>query len=305
MSTIDFSNRVAIITGAGGGSRARVCAASCGARCGGGGQRCRERCPGSAADRVVEEIRAAGGTAIANHAAIGPREAAEEIVAAALENFGRIDILINNAGNQANNRFELMSDAEFDAVLEVHLKGAFTLTQLAYREMMKQKYGRILFTSSSSGMLGHFIRSNYSSAKAALVGLMHSVSLEGRTHGILANALLPTAAGSKLGKVPPGTLLPEWEPQMPERQPEMAVIGAAMTVAKVAPLVLYLVSERCTTRTRCIPPRPAATRASSSASRTAGWRRSRTRRHPRRSRRTSARSRIGASTRCRISCPMS
>jgi NAD(P)-dependent dehydrogenase (short-subunit alcohol dehydrogenase family) len=247
MSTIDFSGRVAIITGAGGGlgreyalrlaeRGAHVVVNDLGSDA-----------AGFAADRVVEEIRAAGGTAIANHAAIGARAAAEEIVAAALESFGRIDILINNAGNQANNRFELMSDAEFDSVLEVHLKGAFTLTQLVYREMMKRKYGRILFTSSSSGMLGHFIRSNYSSAKAALVGLMHSVSLEGRTHGIFANALLPTAAGSKLGKVPPGTLLPEWEPQMPERQPEMALIGAAMTFAKVAPLVLYLVSERCTT----------------------------------------------------------
>ena len=251
MNSIDFNGRVAIITGAGNGLGREYAL------------RLAERGaaivvndidrdtdesgnPVRAADRVVKEIEDAGGQAAANHDPVGPRATADSLVASALDNFGRVDIVINNAGNQANNRFELMTDEEFESVLTVHLNGAFRLTQVAYRVMMQQKYGRILFISSSSGMLGHYIRSNYSSAKASLIGLMHSVSLEGQTHGILANALLPTAAGSRLGKVPPGALLPEWESQMPENQPEMALIGASMTFANVAPMVLYLVSERCT-----------------------------------------------------------
>lgn len=252
MNPIDFNGRVAIITGAGNGLGREYAL------------RMAERGAAIvvndidhetdesgktvwAADRVVMEIRNAGGQAVANCDPIGPRATADALVACALDDFGSVDIVINNAGNQANNRFELMTDDEFESVMSVHLNGAFRLTQVAYREMIKQKYGRILFISSSSGMLGHFIRTNYSSAKASLIGLMNSVSLEGKTHGILANALLPTAAGSRLGKVPPDTLLPEWEPLMPEYQPEMALIGATMTFANVAPMVLYLVSERCTT----------------------------------------------------------
>jgi len=113
--------------------------------------------------------------------------------------------------------------------------------------MMKQNYGRFLFTSSASGVFGHFIRSNYASAKMGLVGLMHSVALEGARYGIVANALLPVAAGSKLGKIPPNVLWPDWEPRMPERQPEMAHLAGTMTPAHVAPMVSYLVSEQCTT----------------------------------------------------------
>lgn len=252
MTTIDFAGRVAIVTGAGNGLGREYALglAARGAAVVVNDSGSDERSSVRFADEVVEEILAAGGQAIGNYDSIGNRESAESVVAAAMDHFGRIDILINNAGNQANNRFESMTDDEFDRVLKVHLYGSFCLSQLAYRQMMQQRYGRILFVSSSSGMLGHFIRSNYASAKAGVVGLMHAVSLEGKHYGILANALLPTAGPSQrsqLGKAPSGALLPEWEPMMPENQPEMRAIGADLTASKVASLVLYLVSERCTT----------------------------------------------------------
>ena len=252
MSNIDFTGRVAIITGSGGGlgrqyaldlaaRGASIVVNDIWAEPDGGGRQVR------IADKVVQEIQSAGGRAVATYDSVGTRAGADRLVQAAMDQFGRVDIVINNAGNQANNRFELMSDEDYEAVLAVHLKGAFYLTQTAYKQMMARQYGRVLFTSSSSGMLGHYIRTNYASAKAGLIGLMHSVSLEGARYGIMANALLPMAGGgsNRLGKVPPGTLWPEWEKRMPENQPEMSIVGPAMTLANVSPLVVYLVSEAC------------------------------------------------------------
>ena len=252
MNNIDFTGRVAIITGSGGGLGRQYALdlASRGASIVVNDLWGEPDASGKKvmlADLVAKEIRDAGGKAVATYDSVGARAGADRMVQAALDTFGRVDIVINNAGNQANNRFELMTDDEYEAVLAVHLKGAFYLTQSAYKIMMKQNYGRVLFTSSSSGMLGHYIRTNYASAKAGLIGLMHSVSLEGERYGILANALLPVAGGGskRLGQVPAGTLLPEWEKRMPENQPDMAVIGPAMTIPNVAALVVYLVSERC------------------------------------------------------------
>lgn len=252
MSSIDFKGRVAIITGSGGGL-GRQYALDMAARGASvvindlWGEPDASGKKVMVADKVVKEITDAGGKAVANYESVGTRAGADSMVAAAMDNFGRVDIVINNAGNQANNRFELMTDDEYESVLAVHLKGAFYLSQSAYKVMMKQNYGRFLFTSSSSGILGHYIRTNYASAKAGLIGLMHSVSCEGEGYGILANALLPVAGGgsNRLGKVPPGTLLPEWEKRMPENQPEMALIGPSMTIPNVAALAVYLVSERC------------------------------------------------------------
>ena len=248
---IDFSGRVAIVTGAGGGL-GKVYATQLAARGAtvvvndlGGGT---EGTGGSSApaDAVVSQIRNAGGIAIAHCESVASRHGGESLVAAAMDHFGRVDVVINNAGNQRNNRFELMTDEEFDSVLNVHLKGAFYVSQPAYRYMAQQHYGRFLFTSSSSAMLGHYIRTNYSSAKAGLVGMMHSVALEGARHGILANALLPVAA-SRLGKAPPGMLYPEWEAeQSVSGKPGFDLIGPSVVPEYVAPLALYLCSERCT-----------------------------------------------------------
>ena len=196
------------------------------------------------ADQAVKEIREAGGTAVANYASVATRAGADSTVQTAIDNFGRIDILINNAGNQRNKRFEDMTDEDFSSVLDVHLNGAFYITQTAYKRMMTQRYGRIVFTSSSSALFGNYIRANYSAAKAALIGLMHSVSLEGERYGISANAVLPVAS-SRLGNAPPQALHPDWEEKMPESIPGIAVLGSAMSVDYVTPLLLYLASERC------------------------------------------------------------
>lgn len=247
MSPIDFQGRVAIVTGAGHGlgreyalqlaaRGASVVVNDIGVTSEGG-----ERF----ADRVVAEIQAQGGKAVANYDAVGPRPACNAIFETAMDHFGRLDIVINNAGNQRNARFEDMSDEDFDAVIDVHLKGAFYLSQNAYKVMMQQKYGRILFTSSSSAMFGNHIRANYSAAKAGLVGLTHTVSIEGERYGILANALLPCSSVTLLGKSPEGCMHPDWEATNPRFKPGIELVGGRNTPAHVAPLVLYLVSERC------------------------------------------------------------
>lgn len=252
MSDIDFRGRVAIITGAGNGlgrayaldlarRGAAIVVNDIGEEPVEGGGTARS------ADLVVKVIEALGGRAVANLDPIGTRAGAEANVEAAMGAFGRVDIVINNAGNQANGRFEDMSDEAFEAVLAVHLKGAFALSQAAYRVMMKQNYGRFLFTSSASGIFGHYIRSNYATAKAGLIGLMHAVYLEGARYNITANALLPVAASAntRLGKVPANVLWPDWESRMPEKQPELAHLAGVMSPAHVAGLVSYLVSEDC------------------------------------------------------------
>ena len=252
MDKIDFNGRVAIVTGAGNGL-GRDYALSLAAR--GARVVVNNRAGVDAkelrsADLVVEQIRAAGGTAVANYDTVGTRAAAEAMITTAMEHFGRIDVVINNAGNQANNRFEEMTEDEFNDVINVHLTGAFHLSQLAYRIMMKQGYGRFLFTSSASALFGLYLRANYSAAKAGLIGLMHSVALEGERYGILANALLPLATGTsgRLGKAPPQALWPDWQARLPTTHPaEMALLAPSMTPAKVTALVLYLTSERCRT----------------------------------------------------------
>ena len=249
MSKIDFTGRVAIVTGAGGGlgrdyaiqlaaRGAAVVVNDLGGTTGGTGQ------DKSAADAVVRTIVEAGARAVANYDSVATRAGCDAIVATAMDHFGRVDIVINNAGNQRNGRIEQLSDDDFEAVLAVHLNGAFYLSQTAYKQMLKQQYGRLVFTSSASGVLGHYIRANYAAAKAALVGLMHSFSLEGARAGILANALLPTAA-SRLGGGPADSLLPEWDALQPQRVKDIELIGAKIRVEYVTPLVLYLASERC------------------------------------------------------------
>ena len=249
MNGIDFAGRVAIVTGAGGGL-GRDYALGLAARGAavvvnnigetpdglGGGS--------ASAEAVVAEIRAAGGQAVEHIGSVADPGAGEARVALALERFGRLDILINNAGNQRNNRFELMSEAEFDDVMAVHLKGAFHVSQPAYRVMLEQGYGRLLFTSSASGLFGNYIRANYAAAKAGAVGLMRAIAIEGAGRGVLANAILPVAA-SRLGRAPVDAMLPEWEGDDPRNLSGMELIGPAMTTPYVTPLALYLCSEQC------------------------------------------------------------
>ena len=197
--TMGFDGRVAIVTGAGGGlgrSHALALAARGarvvvndfgGARDGSGGS-------SAPAEAVVEEIRAAGGEAMAHRASVTDVEAVAEMAARAMETWGRIDILVNNAGVLRDKTFAKMELEDFRFVLEVHLMGSVICTKAVWNIMRDQNYGRIALTTSSSGLYGNFGQSNYGAAKMGLVGLMQTLSLEGAKHDIRVNCLAPTAA---------------------------------------------------------------------------------------------------------------
>jgi NAD(P)-dependent dehydrogenase (short-subunit alcohol dehydrogenase family) len=196
---IEFKGKVAIVTGAGGGlGREHALALAArgakvvvndlgGARDGSGGS-------ASAAEKVVEEIRAGGGEALANGASVTDYAAIEGMVADAMKKWGRVDILVNNAGILRDKTFAKMEIADFRAVIDVHLMGAVHCTKAVWEIMRAQNYGRIIMTTSSSGLYGNFGQSNYGAAKMALVGLMQTLSLEGAKHDIRVNCLAPTAA---------------------------------------------------------------------------------------------------------------
>jgi len=142
------------------------------------------------ADIVVDEIRKLGGTAVANYDSV---EFGKKVVQTALDNYGRIDVVINNAGILRDRTFARLSDDDWDIVHRVHLRGAFSVTQAAWPHMRKQGYGRVIMTSSPSGLYGNFGQTNYSAAKLGLVGLANTLSLEGKKYGILVNTIAPTA----------------------------------------------------------------------------------------------------------------
>jgi NAD(P)-dependent dehydrogenase (short-subunit alcohol dehydrogenase family) len=199
MDDIRFDGRVAIVTGAGAGLGKTYAVALAergakvvvndlgGARDGSGGGT-------SAADAVVEEIRKAGGEAVANYDSVATKQGGENIVKTAVDAFGKVDILINNAGILRDKSFAKLEEAEWDLVLSVHLKGAFCVTQPAFRVMKDNNYGRIVNTASGAGLYGNFGQSNYCSAKMGLVGLMNNVCLEGGKYNITCNTIAPVAA---------------------------------------------------------------------------------------------------------------
>jgi NAD(P)-dependent dehydrogenase (short-subunit alcohol dehydrogenase family) len=246
MTGIRFDDRVAIVTGAGGGlgrtyaldlaSRgASVVVNDLGGTFDGKGS------SSSMADKVVEEIRATGGKAVASYDSVSTPAGGEAIVAKALDAFGRVDALINNAGTLRNAPLDELPDSTLDAMIDVHLKGGFYVTRPAYRVMKQRGYGRILFASSAAGMLGNDEQAAYGAAKAGLVGLMNVLSQEGKAHGVLCNALLPTAA-SRMGEA-----MPAWQMEKVGAlfQEAAASLGQSMTPDFVTPLVTYLVSEAC------------------------------------------------------------
>jgi NAD(P)-dependent dehydrogenase (short-subunit alcohol dehydrogenase family) len=241
---ICFDGRVAVVTGAGNGlgrcyaldlaaRGASVVVNDIGGRTDGRGS---SREP---ADRVVEEIASVGGRAVASYDTVATRAGGQAIIDRAVEAFGRVDIVINNAGILRNAVFESLSDDQIDAVIDTHLKGLFYVSQPAYRLMQAQHYGRFVFTSSGAGMFGNGWQANYGAVKAATTGLMNVVAIEGRKHGIVANAIIPGAITRLNDDVDPELIA------------EAGRIGAPlmdrMTPAQVSPLVLYLASERCTT----------------------------------------------------------
>lgn len=197
--TIRFDGRVAIVTGAGGGlgRQHALALAARGAKLvvndlggsldGNGGT-------GSAAQRVVDEIRAAGGEAIANDASVTDAAAVQAMVDETTATWGRVDILVNNAGILRDKSFTKMALDDFRLVIEVHLMGAVNCCKAVWDLMRAQNYGRIVMTTSSSGLYGNFGQSNYGAAKMALVGLMQTLSIEGAKNDIRVNCLAPTAA---------------------------------------------------------------------------------------------------------------
>ena len=232
---LSFENRVAIVTGAGGGlgrshalalaaRGARVVVNDLGAaRDGTGGS-------ASAAQAVVDEIRAAGGEAIADGASVTDFAAVQAMVARAMETWGRVDILVNNAGILRDKTFAKMELEDFRLVLDVHLMGAVNCTKAVWEIMRSQNYGRIVMTTSSSGLFGNFGQSNYGAAKMALVGLMQTLSLEGAKNDIRVNCLAPTAATRMTSDLMPPPVLELLAPET------------------VSPGLLYLVSEDAPTR---------------------------------------------------------
>ncbi|MBD3833700.1 SDR family NAD(P)-dependent oxidoreductase [Brevundimonas bullata] len=196
--TIRFDGQVAIVTGAGGGlGREHALALAArgarvvvndlgGARDGSGGS-------ATAAEAVVAEIAAAGGEAMANVASVTDAAAVEAMVAEVMARWGRVDILVNNAGILRDKSFAKMELADFQLVMDVHLMGAVHCTKAVWEIMRAQNYGRIVMTTSSSGLFGNFGQANYGAAKMALVGLMQTLAIEGAKNDIRVNALAPTA----------------------------------------------------------------------------------------------------------------
>lgn len=200
--SIRFDNRVAIVTGAGSGlGRTHALAlASRGAKVvvnDLGGARDGTGRSSAAAEQVVAEIRAAGGEAIANGANVAVYEEVEAMVAQAMDAWGRVDILVNNAGILRDKSFTKMEIADFRAVMDVHVFGSVHCTKAVWEIMRAQQYGRIVMTTSSSGLYGNFGQSNYGAAKMALVGFMNTLVIEGEKYGIRVNALAP-AAGTRM-----------------------------------------------------------------------------------------------------------
>jgi NAD(P)-dependent dehydrogenase (short-subunit alcohol dehydrogenase family) len=196
MTEISFAGQVAIVTGAGGGL-GRTHALDL-ARRGAkvvvndlGGDIRGENGATTPADQVVAEIAGAGGEAVANYDSVATPDGGAAIVEAALSRWGRIDALVNNAGNIRNGPFTSLTPGAVDALLSVHVKGAFNVTQPAFEAMRAAGYGRIVFTSSSAGIFGSMEQANYAAAKTAMIGLANVVALEGQPHGILANTILP------------------------------------------------------------------------------------------------------------------
>ncbi|MDG1203968.1 MAG: SDR family NAD(P)-dependent oxidoreductase, partial [Pseudomonadales bacterium] len=183
------------------------------------------------ADQVVDEIKAAGGMAIANKASVSDRAGAKSIIDDAVSEFGTIDILVNNAGILRDKSFKNMSLDEWDLVMNVHINGTAYVTHAAWPIMYEKNYGRIICTASGSGVWGNFGQANYGAAKMAMVGLMNVLALEGRSHNIRINCLAPAAATRMTASIPGRDPIDVNNPPA-ERAPSL-----------VTPAVIYMASE--------------------------------------------------------------
>ncbi|MDX1620346.1 MAG: SDR family oxidoreductase [Nitriliruptorales bacterium] len=233
MAQINYDGKVALVTGAGGGlgRQHALLLASRGAKVvvnDLGGNRAGEGAGEEMADQVVNEIEDAGGEAVANYASVADPEGAKSIVDDALDNYGRIDIVVNNAGILRDKSFAKMSREELDLVLQVHLYGTFYVTMAAWGHMREQSYGRVINTTSGSGLYGNFGQANYAAAKMGIVGLTRTLAHEGQKYNITSNVIAPAAASRMTEDIFPPKLIEELKPE------------------NVSPLVGYLASEECT-----------------------------------------------------------
>ncbi|MGQ0434163.1 MAG: SDR family oxidoreductase [Microthrixaceae bacterium] len=231
MADLGFDGKVAIITGAGGGlgrshaldlakRGALVVVNDLGGSTDGTGH------SETAAQKVVDEIKAIGGEAVANYDSVATPEGGQSIVQTAIDSFGRVDIIINNAGILRDTSFKNMTPDQLNPVLDVHLRGAFYVTQPAWQLMRDQGYGRIINTSSAAGIFGNFGQGNYGAAKMGLVGLTRVLAIEGAKNNIKVNAIAPVAK---------------------TRMTEELLGAAADKLAPefVTPIVTYLAHEDC------------------------------------------------------------
>lgn len=230
---VDFHDRVAVVTGAGGGlgrSHAMLLA-SLGAAVvvnDIGGSVHGEGASTTPADGVVAEITAAGGVAVANHDSVATPEGGHAIVQTALDQFGQLDVVVNNAGILRDKSFPNMDASAVDAVLDFHLRGAFYVTRHAFIHMKERGYGRIVMTSSASGIMGNFGQANYGAAKMGLVGLVNVLKLEGARYNIKANAIAPIALT-----------------RMTDDLPLFGELADRMDPTLVSPAIAYMASETC------------------------------------------------------------
>jgi NAD(P)-dependent dehydrogenase (short-subunit alcohol dehydrogenase family) len=231
MSEIRFDGRVAVITGAGGGlgktyalelarRGAHVVVNDLGGAPDGSGK------SSSMADVTVNEIKAAGGQAVASYDSVATPAGGEAIIKKAIDSFGRVDVVINNAGILRDKSFAKLEPQDLEIVLDVHLKGAFYVSQPAYRVMKEQNYGRFLFTASAAGIFGNFGQTNYGAAKMGLVGLSNVLAVEGAKNGIKSNVIAPIARTRLTENL-------------------LGPIASALDPSTVMPLACYLVSEAC------------------------------------------------------------
>ena len=232
MSDVRYDDRVAVITGAGGGlgKQHALLLASRGAAIvvnDLGGNTDGTGSGHTMAELVCKEIEAAGGKAVPNYDSVSTPEGGEGIIKTAIDNFGRVDIVINNAGILRDKSFANLPVADLEAVLDVHLKGAFFVTQPAFRHMKEQQYGRIVCTASAAGVFGNFGQTNYGAAKMGLVGLSNVLAVEGKKYNITSNVIAPLAK----------TRLTE---------DLLGPLGDKLQPEQIAGLVAYLVSEECT-----------------------------------------------------------